>query len=203
VPGEGDSRGPFLNVEIYRKTRAKSTQKWSRKFLCYGDLKRLLVLGWSVIWNLISHEPERVLSSVFLPGELSRASFFFDVTNHAVVSALAFSLEWQDQTMTDSRIYRPSDYIVYTKDPRGNSMKTRIVQIGNSRGVRIPKPLLEQSGLPDEVELYAEPGRIVLAPAREPRAGWALAAQQLREAGEDGLLETPAPRFDEQEWEWR
>jgi antitoxin MazE len=82
-------------------------------------------------------------------------------------------------------------------------MKARIVRIGNSRGLRIPKPLLEQSGLTDEVELYAEPGRIVVAPVRAPRAGWAVAAQQLREAGEDGLLETPPPRFDEREWEWR
>lgn len=82
-------------------------------------------------------------------------------------------------------------------------MKAKIVQIGNSRGVRIPKPLLEQSGLTDEVELYAEPGRIVVAPAHAPRAGWAAAAQQLRAAGEDGLLETPTPRFDESEWEWR
>lgn len=82
-------------------------------------------------------------------------------------------------------------------------MKARIVRIGNSRGVRIPKPLLEQAGLPEEVELHAEDGRIVIAASRLPRAGWAEAAKELRERGEDGLLATPPTRFDTEEWEWR
>ena len=52
-------------------------------------------------------------------------------------------------------------------------MKSRIVQIGNSRGVRLPKVLLEQAQLADEVELDAEPGRIVIRRGSRPRAGWA------------------------------
>lgn len=82
-------------------------------------------------------------------------------------------------------------------------MKTRIVAIGNSQGVRIPKPLLEQAGLAGDVELHAEDGRIIIAAARRARAGWAEAAQQLHARGEDRLLETPPPRFDEEEWQWR
>jgi len=82
-------------------------------------------------------------------------------------------------------------------------VKARIVRIGNSRGVRIPKPLLEQAGLPDDVELHAEDGRIVIAAGRPPRTGWAEAARELHERGEDGLLETPPTRFDGEEWEWR
>lgn len=82
-------------------------------------------------------------------------------------------------------------------------MKTRIIRIGNSQGVRIPKPLIEQAGLAGEVELHAENGRIVIAAGRRTRAGWAAAAQQLRSQGEDGLLETPVTRFDSEEWEWR
>lgn len=81
-------------------------------------------------------------------------------------------------------------------------MKTNIVRIGNSQGVRIPKLLIEEAGLTGEVELRAEDGRIVIAAARYTRAGWAEAAQKLRSQGEDGLLETPAPRFDSEEWEW-
>lgn len=87
--------------------------------------------------------------------------------------------------------------------PRSGAIKARIVAIGNSQGVRIPKPLLEQAGLADEVELHAERGRIVIAAARRARAGWAEAAAQLHDRGEDGLLETPAPAFDAEEWEWR
>ena len=87
--------------------------------------------------------------------------------------------------------------------PRSAAVKARIVAIGNSHGVRIPKPLLEQAGLSGEVELHAEQGRIVIVAARAARAGWAEAAAQLHARGEDGLLETPAPAFDAEEWEWR
>ena len=45
-------------------------------------------------------------------------------------------------------------------------MKTRIVRIGNSQGVRIPRPLIEQANLPEEVELRVEADHIVIAPAR-------------------------------------
>lgn len=43
--------------------------------------------------------------------------------------------------------------------------KARIVRIGNSRGIRVPKLLLDQAALPEEVELRAEPGRIVVSAA--------------------------------------
>ena len=83
-------------------------------------------------------------------------------------------------------------------------MKARIVRIGNSRGVRIPKPLLEQAGLGEEVELRVEGAAIVIERAGRPRAGWAEAFRAMRAAGDDTLLDEPTPtRFDEEEWEWR
>jgi antitoxin MazE len=82
-------------------------------------------------------------------------------------------------------------------------MRTRIVKIGNSRGIRLPKPLLEQAGLGDEVELTAEAGQIVIAAPRVARAGWADAARRLAAAGEDHLDLNHATSFDEAEWEWR
>jgi antitoxin MazE len=83
-------------------------------------------------------------------------------------------------------------------------MKARIVRIGNSRGVRIPKLLLEQAGLPEEVEIRAGRGRIVIEASAKPRAGWAAAAKLIRERREDGLLDEPtSTRFDREEWEWR
>ena len=82
-------------------------------------------------------------------------------------------------------------------------IKTRIVRIGNSRGIRVPKLLLDQAQLPDEVELHAEPGRLVVQGARRPRTGWAEAARAMAEAHHDGLLDAPSPtRFDRGEWEW-
>ena len=83
-------------------------------------------------------------------------------------------------------------------------MKSRIVQIGNSRGIRLPKVLLEQAQLAGEVELEAKPGRITICRGSRPRAGWAAAARRMREQDEDRLLDPPTPtRFDEKEWKWR
>ena len=82
-------------------------------------------------------------------------------------------------------------------------MKARLVQIGNSRGVRLPKPLIEEAGLTEEVELRVEDGSIVIRPARAPREGWGEAAQTLRDEGDAGLLDAAtATRFDDEVWEW-
>ncbi len=81
--------------------------------------------------------------------------------------------------------------------------KARIIQIGNSRGIRVPKALLDQAELPEEVELSAEPGRLVVRAARRPRAGWVEAARAMRERADDRLLDEPtATRFDAEGWEW-
>ena len=82
-------------------------------------------------------------------------------------------------------------------------MKARIVRIGNSRGVRLPKPLIAEAGLSEEVEIRARNGVIVISPAARPRAGWAEAARRIRERGEDRLLDAPTgTRFDDEEWKW-
>ena len=82
--------------------------------------------------------------------------------------------------------------------------KTRIIQIGNSRGIRVPKVLLEAARLPDEVELEAEHGRLIVRAAQGPRAGWAEAAQAMHARGDDRLLDAQtSSRFDDKEWQWR
>lgn len=82
-------------------------------------------------------------------------------------------------------------------------MKARIVRIGNSQGVRIPKPLLEEARLGDEVEIRAEAGRIVIERADAPRAGWSEAFEAMSTAGDDALLDPGVPTaFDEHEWTW-
>jgi len=82
-------------------------------------------------------------------------------------------------------------------------MKAKIVRIGNSRGIRIPKPVIEQVGLVEDVELEVRNGQIVISPAGKPRFGWTKAAQALSMHGEDHLLDNPSPTsFDQEEWEW-
>ena len=85
-------------------------------------------------------------------------------------------------------------------------MKTHIVRIGNSRGVRIPKPLLEQTALQGEVEITAEDGSLVIRPAKRPRDGWAAAFEEMARRGDDTLIDAATPTlstWDEDEWEWR
>jgi antitoxin MazE len=84
-------------------------------------------------------------------------------------------------------------------------MKTRIVSIGNSKGIRIPKPLLEQTGLAGEVEINAQDQSLVIRPAKKPRANWTAAFKKMAQRGDDALLDEVAPSlsgFDEGEWEW-
>ena len=81
--------------------------------------------------------------------------------------------------------------------------RTRIVQIGNSKGIRVPKALLEQAQLPDEIELQAEHGRLIVRAAQGPRAGWADAAKAMHALGDDQLLDaTTSNQFDDKEWRW-
>ena len=83
------------------------------------------------------------------------------------------------------------------------SVLTRVVRIGNSQGVRIPRVLLEESHLSAQVELTAEPDQIVIRSARTPRAGWDEAFAAMAAAGDDALLDPEIPtEFDEMEWSW-
>ena len=79
-------------------------------------------------------------------------------------------------------------------------MRARLVRIGNSRGLRLAKPLLEEAGLSDEVDIRAEARALIVTPVRSPRAGWADAAARY---GPSPLLDPPVhTKFDDREWSW-
>jgi len=82
-------------------------------------------------------------------------------------------------------------------------MKTELVQIGNSRGVRIPKAFLEQAGLRDKIDIEVRGSQVIIAAASHPRAGWDKAFAAMAERGDDQLLDAPtSSSWDESEWEW-
>jgi antitoxin MazE len=84
-------------------------------------------------------------------------------------------------------------------------MKARIIRIGNSQGVRIPKVMIEQSRLGEEVELDVEGDSIIIRPVRITRDGWDEAFAHMAEAGDDRLLDEPLrllTSWDEDEWQW-
>jgi len=84
-------------------------------------------------------------------------------------------------------------------------MKTNIIRIGNARGIRIPKTLLERCQLRDEVEIEVQDNHLVIRPIAKPRSGWADAFRRMHEQGDDVLLDKeslPATQWDKTEWEW-
>ena len=83
-------------------------------------------------------------------------------------------------------------------------MKADIIRIGNSQGVRIPKPVLEQCGLEGRVEMEVRDGKLLIGPARAVRTGWSEAFRLMAEAGDDRPLldEEHGSAWDEAEWQW-
>jgi antitoxin MazE len=84
-------------------------------------------------------------------------------------------------------------------------MKSKIVSIGNSQGIRIPKPLLERSGLSGDVELIARDGMLLVRSARSPRANWAEAFRSMAARQDDQLVDGPpssSSAWDKDEWTW-
>lgn len=67
-------------------------------------------------------------------------------------------------------------------------MEVSIVKIGNSRGFRLSKTLLEKYQIKDKVELILEKNQIIIKPVSEPRKGWDLKFKKMHETGEDKLL---------------
>lgn len=97
------------------------------------------------------------------------------------------------------------DYIVGTyPGPLESTVRSRIVRIGNSHGIRIPKPLLEEARLKDAVDITVENGALVVRPVRKVREGWAEAARLMHERGDDVLLDgwDFPNEFDDNDWVW-
>ena len=87
----------------------------------------------------------------------------------------------------------------------GTVLKARIVKIGNSQGIRIPKVLREQIGLGEDVSLEIQGNQIVIRPARSPRQGWEEQFEAMAKQGGDRLLDEESSNtssWDADEWEW-
>lgn len=85
-------------------------------------------------------------------------------------------------------------------------MKAAIVKIGNSRGIRIPKPVFEQCGFTNEVELEVENHRLVVRSSSKPRAGWVDSFKSMAQKGDDVFqteYESMSNEWDGTEWEWK
>lgn len=78
-------------------------------------------------------------------------------------------------------------------------MELSIINIGNSKGIRLSKTILEKYNIQDKIELILEKGFIVLKPKAEPRKNWEKAFQEMHKNGDDQLLIDDV--FDEENFE--
>ena len=84
-------------------------------------------------------------------------------------------------------------------------MKSKIVKIGNSQGIRIPKPLIEQLGIEEEIDIYVEDNRLIISRVAETRAGWGKSFKKMAENGDDKVIDgegMAGTAWDGEEWEW-
>jgi antitoxin MazE len=84
-------------------------------------------------------------------------------------------------------------------------MKVQVIRIGNSRGIRIPKTILQECHFAEEVELDVEDNRLIVRPVARARKGWATAFRKMHVHGDDALLDRdslPSTRWDRSEWRW-
>lgn len=84
-------------------------------------------------------------------------------------------------------------------------MRVRIVKIGNSQGIRIPRILLEQTGIMKDVELEVKDNQIIIRPLTNPREGWDVAFQSMAQRGDDSIskdFENISNSWDDKKWKW-
>jgi len=82
-------------------------------------------------------------------------------------------------------------------------MKALIIKIGNSQGVRIPKPILEQCGFNKEVELEVINQKLIVKAAKSPRKNWEASFKKMAENKDDQLLYSSiSTEWENEDWEW-
>jgi len=85
-------------------------------------------------------------------------------------------------------------------------MKASIIKIGNSHGIRIPKPILAQCGFEEVVEFSVQNNTLIIKSLKASRKNWDAAFKKMASKGDDQLLDPEASisvEWDESEWEWK
>ena len=81
-------------------------------------------------------------------------------------------------------------------------MQTKIIPIGTSKGIRIPKYLLSKYGFNETIEMNDTGSGVLLSPTKASRKGWDKYFNKAAGTKDDKLIDAPSPKWDEEEWEW-
>jgi antitoxin MazE len=82
-------------------------------------------------------------------------------------------------------------------------MKAKIIPIGNSQGLRIPKPILKQCGFGQDVEIEIHDKKLIIKSSNKARHNWGKAFETMHQNEDDKLIEFAQNQWDEEEWEWK
>ncbi|MDD5601035.1 MAG: AbrB/MazE/SpoVT family DNA-binding domain-containing protein [Actinomycetota bacterium] len=80
-------------------------------------------------------------------------------------------------------------------------MKTNLIKIGNSKGIRINSNIIKECELSSEVEINVVDKKIIIEAVKEPRANWNKGFKKMHKNKEDVLLISDNNAFDK-DWEW-
>ena len=80
-------------------------------------------------------------------------------------------------------------------------MKSNLIKIGNSKGIRINSSIIKECELEDEIEIKVVDKKIIIEAVKQPRADWNKSFEDMHENNEDTLLITNGNTFDKG-WEW-
>jgi len=81
-------------------------------------------------------------------------------------------------------------------------MKTKLIAIGNSKGVRIPRAFIKQCGLTGEIDINIRDRTIIISSPQGPRAGWKQAFEQMSRHGDDSLIDPVTTEWEDEDWQW-
>jgi len=84
-----------------------------------------------------------------------------------------------------------------------SSIHSKMINIGNSRGIRIPRTIIEQIGLTENVELVVEGNKLIVQSVSNTRTGWQEQFAKMAKKHDDSLLDgMTSTQWDEEEWTW-
>lgn len=83
-------------------------------------------------------------------------------------------------------------------------MKITLIEIGNSKGIRLPKAIIEQLGFKDIIKAEIKNGKLILSSIQIPRTGWKESFKEMSKSGDDQLLEPDifSISTDKKDWKW-
>ena len=84
-------------------------------------------------------------------------------------------------------------------------LRSQIITIGNFQGLRLPKTVIEQLNMHEEVELEVQDNQLIVRPLHPPRQNWEAQFQIMAANNDDQLLDNVVPtltEWDDKEWEW-